>query len=119
MAAFLRVFAKTVTAYPSPRALTCYEFYTRIRYKLVFNGGFMSKNTSITLGQHFDGFISQQITEGRFASASEVVRAGLRLLEDNETKIATLRTLLDEGEKSGVAEYSYESLMNEMDDELG
>ena len=74
----------------------------------------MSKNTSITLGQHFDGFISQQITEGRFASASEVVRAGLRLLEDNETKIATLRTLLDEGEKSGVAEYSYESLMNEM-----
>lgn len=115
----MHVFAKTVTAYPSQCALTCYEFYTRIRYILVLNGDFMSKNTSITLGQHFDGFISQQITEGRFASASEVVRAGLRLLEDNETKIATLRTLLDEGEKSGVADYSYESLMNEMDNELG
>ena len=119
MAVFLRVFAKTVTAYPNPRTLICYEIYTRIRCILVFGGDFMSKNTSITLGQHFDDFISQQIAEGRFASASEVVRAGLRLLEDNEAKIAMLRTLLDEGEKSGAAEYSYESLMNEMDDELG
>lgn len=73
----------------------------------------------MTLGQHFDGFISQQLSEGRFASASEVVRAGLRLLEDNEYKIATLRTLLEEGEQCGTAEYSYENLMNELDDELG
>lgn len=79
----------------------------------------MPKNTSITLGDHFDGFISQQITVGRFASASEVVRAGLRLLEDNEQKIAALRQLLEEGEKSGSAEYTYESLMQELDDELG
>jgi antitoxin ParD1/3/4 len=86
---------------------------------LVFTGDVMSKNTSITLGQHFDGFIAQQITEGRFASASEVVRAGLRLLEDNEKKITVLRLLLEEGEQSGTAEYSYESLMNELDDELG
>ena len=78
----------------------------------------MPKNTSMTLGERFDGFIAQQISEGRFASASEVVRAGLRMLEDNERKIATLRHLLEEGEQSGVAEYSYESFMRELDDEL-
>ncbi|TNC82187.1 MAG: type II toxin-antitoxin system ParD family antitoxin [Oleiphilus sp.] len=79
----------------------------------------MSKNTSITLGDHFDGFIAQQIDNGRYASVSEVVRAGLRLLEDNEHKLATLRHLLDEGEKSGTADYSYDGLMQELDDELG
>lgn len=79
----------------------------------------MPKNTSITLGEHFDGFIAQQINEGRYASASEVVRAGLRLLENNEQKISTLRRMLEEGENSGTAEYSYESLMQELDDELG
>lgn len=75
----------------------------------------MSKNTSITLGEHFDGFISKQIAEGRYASTSEVVRAALRLLEDNEQKLATLRKLLKEDENSGTAEYSYEALMNELD----
>ena len=65
----------------------------------------MSKNTSMTLGKHFDSFIAHKIEEGRFASASEVVRAALR-------------RLLEEGEQSGTAEYSYESLMNELDDEL-
>ena len=79
----------------------------------------MAKNTSITLGEHFDRFIAQQIAEGRYASASEVMRAALRLLEDNEQKIATLRKLLEDGENSGTAEYSYEALMNELDDELG
>ena len=78
----------------------------------------MPKNTSITLGEHFDGFIAEQIADGRYASTSEVVRAALRLLEDNEQKIATLRRLLEEGEDSGIAEYSYEALMNELDDEL-
>lgn len=79
----------------------------------------MPKNTSMTLGEHFDGFITRQINEGRFASASEVVRAALRMFEDNERKIAVLRKLLEEGEQSGTAEYSYESLMNELDEELG
>ncbi|MFP6808556.1 MAG: type II toxin-antitoxin system ParD family antitoxin [Pseudomonadales bacterium] len=79
----------------------------------------MSKNTSITLGEHFDDFASQQVGGGRYSSVSEVVRAGLRLLEDNENKIATLRHLLEEGENSGAAEYSYEGLMQELDDELG
>jgi antitoxin ParD1/3/4 len=79
----------------------------------------MPKNTSMTLGEHFDGFIANQINEGRFASASEVIRAALRMFEDNERKIAVLRQLLEEGEKSGTAEYSYESLMNELDEEFG
>ena len=79
----------------------------------------MAKNTSITLGEHFDGFIAQQIAEGRYASASEVVRAALRLFEDTENKTAVLRRLLEEGENSGTAEYSYEALMQELDEELG
>ena len=79
----------------------------------------MPKNTSMTLGEHFDGFIAGQISQGRFASASEVVRAALRMFEDNEQKIATLRHLLEEGERSGTAEYSYEGIMNELDEELG
>ena len=79
----------------------------------------MAKNTSITLGEHFDGFIAQQVNEGRYASTSEVVRAALRLFEDNERKAATLRCLLEKGEKSGTAEYSYDALMNELDQELG
>ena len=79
----------------------------------------MPKNTSMTLGKHFDGFIAHKIDEGRFSSASEVVRAALRMFEDNEQKIITLRNLLEEGERSGTAEYNYESLMNELDEELG
>ena len=78
----------------------------------------MGKNTSITLGAHFEGFIAQQIADGRYASASEVVRAALRQFEDSEKKAATLRRLLEEGENSGTAEYSYEALMQELDDEL-
>jgi antitoxin ParD1/3/4 len=79
----------------------------------------MAKNTSMTLGEHFDSFIAHKIDEGRFSSASEVVRAALRMFEDNEQKIMTLRNLLEEGERSGTAEYSYEGLMNELDEELG
>ena len=76
----------------------------------------MAKNTSITLGEHFDGFISRQLKDGRYGSASEVVRAGLRLLEDSEAKIATLRKLLNDGEQSGIADYNYKELIAEMDE---
>jgi antitoxin ParD1/3/4 len=79
----------------------------------------MAKNTSITLGEHFDSFISQQVEAGRYASASEVVRAALRLFEDNERKASTLRRLLEEGENSGTADYNFEALMHELDEELG
>ncbi len=75
----------------------------------------MAKNTSISLGTHFEGFISSQIEQGRYGSASEVVRAGLRLLEDSEVKRQALRTLLAEGERSDLAEYSLDALINELD----
>lgn len=75
----------------------------------------MAKNTSVTLGYHFDQFINQQLNSGRYGSASEVVRAGLRALEDQETKIINLRNMLIEGENSGVADYSYDSLISELD----
>lgn len=77
----------------------------------------MAKNTSVTLGGHFDDFIAKQLSTGRYGSASEVVRAGLRMLEDSECKLETLRHLLDEGEQSGVSDYSLESLISEMDSE--
>ena len=64
----------------------------------------MSKNTSITLGSYFDQFIQSTLREGRYKNASEVVRAGLRLLEEEEQKIIALRHVIDEGINSGLAE---------------
>ncbi len=64
----------------------------------------MSKNTSITLGNYFDQFIQGILREGRYKNASEVVRAGLRLLEEEEQKIIALRHAIEEGINSGLAE---------------
>jgi antitoxin ParD1/3/4 len=77
----------------------------------------MARNTSITLGSHFDEFIATQIENGRYGSTSDVVRAGLRLLEETESKLERLRRLLDEGERSGIADYSYENVIAELDKE--
>ena len=63
----------------------------------------MAKNTSIVLGDHFEGFISNQIIAGRYGNVSEVVRASLRLLEEHEQKVEVLRQALLEGEASGDA----------------
>ena len=75
----------------------------------------MAKNTSVSLGDHFEEFIGSQIGSGRYGSASEVVRAGLRLLETSESKLEVLRKALVAGERSGRAKYSYESLISELD----
>lgn len=64
----------------------------------------MAKNTSISLDSHFSDFISREVSSGRYRSASEVVRAGLRLLEDQESQMAALRASLVAGEESGAPE---------------
>ena len=64
----------------------------------------MAKNTSILLGDYFDDFISRQVKTGRFSSASEVVRAALRMFELEETKKSELISELKKGEKSGFVE---------------
>jgi antitoxin ParD1/3/4 len=61
----------------------------------------MGKNTSFSLGEHFSSFIDEKVEQGRYGSASDVVRAGLRLLEEQEAKLAALQAALDEGEVSG------------------
>jgi len=77
----------------------------------------MQKNTSVSLGPHYEKFISDQVSQGRFGSASEAIRAGLRLLEERETKLSLLRRVLIEGEESGTANYFLKSLIDEIDGE--
>jgi len=61
----------------------------------------MDTNTSISLSGHLAGFIARQIENGRYGSTGEVIHAGLRLLEERERKLETLRQALIEGEESG------------------
>ncbi len=61
------------------------------------------KNTSISLGNYFDEFVSSQVSIGRYKNVSEVIRAGLRLLEDEESKVIALRKAIQEGIDSGIA----------------
>ena len=61
----------------------------------------MARNTSVSLGDHFSDFIEAQIQTGRYGSASDVVRAGLRLLEEHEAKVRALQDALIAGEESG------------------
>ncbi len=63
----------------------------------------MGRNTSISLGNHFESFIESSVSKGRFNNASEVVRAGLRLLEEEESRILVLRNAIREGIESGRA----------------
>jgi antitoxin ParD1/3/4 len=66
-------------------------------------GAKMNKNTSVSLGEHFTAFIEAQVDQGRYTSASDVMRAALRLLEEQEAKLTTLRAALVQGEESGVS----------------
>jgi antitoxin ParD1/3/4 len=64
----------------------------------------MGKNTSISLGDHFENFINSEIKSGRYGSVSEVIRTALRLLESEERKLNELRNALIAGEQSGFVE---------------
>lgn len=67
-----------------------------------------SRNTSISLGDHFVEFIETKVSEGRYSSASDVVRAGLRLLEEHEAKLSALRRAIEDGEASGYSEEAFD-----------
>ena len=78
----------------------------------------MPRNTSVTLGNHFEGFIANKIAEGRFESKSEAVRAGMRLLEEHEQKIELLKIAINEGEESGESTRTLQEIAEEARKEL-
>jgi len=63
----------------------------------------MGRNTSVSLGNYFENFVESKIAEGRYKNFSEVIRAGLRLLEEEENKIKLLKNAIQEGIESGIA----------------
>ncbi|WP_087116177.1 type II toxin-antitoxin system ParD family antitoxin [Corynebacterium urinipleomorphum] len=64
----------------------------------------MAKNTSVTLGPHYEEFIAQMVASGRYATSSEVIRAGLRMIEDYERRLEVLHREIQKGEESGLVE---------------
>ena len=64
----------------------------------------MGRNTSVSLGNYFEEFVDTKVSQGRYKNASEVIRAGLRLLEEEEDKIQLLKNWIQEGIDSGIAE---------------
>ena len=64
----------------------------------------MGRNTSISLGNYFETFVDNSVSRGRFKNNSEVIRAGLRLLEEEENKVIALKTAINEGIESGIYE---------------
>lgn len=80
----------------------------------------MARTTSISLSDHFTAFIADTVEQGRYGSASDVVRAGLRLLEEHEAKVRALEQALIEGENSGEAEiFDEDVFLKEMNDKYG
>jgi antitoxin ParD1/3/4 len=65
----------------------------------------MGRNTSVSLGNYFESFVEDSISQGRFKNASEVIRAGLRLLEEEENRAKALKNAIEEGIESGIAEH--------------
>ncbi|MBO9495393.1 type II toxin-antitoxin system ParD family antitoxin [Thalassotalea sp. G20_0] len=75
----------------------------------------MSRNTSVTLGHHFDRFVAEKIEQGRYQSVSEVVRAGLRKLEEDEAKLEALRAEIKAGLESPVVnDFNVDSLLDDL-----
>jgi antitoxin ParD1/3/4 len=73
------------------------------------------RNTSVSLSEHFVEFANRQVSEGRYGSISEVVRAGLRLLEEREQQLLTLKKALAEGEASGiVTDFDFDTFIGEI-----
>ncbi len=73
------------------------------------------KNTSISLGDYFENFVKNQVSVGRYKNASEVVRAGLRLLEDEESKVMALKSAIQEGINSPrVENFDFENHLLEL-----
>lgn len=62
------------------------------------------KNTSISLGNYFDQFVQTQVSAGRYKNVSEVIRAGLRLLENEESKVIALKYAIQKGLDSPIVE---------------
>ncbi|MFT4582487.1 MAG: antitoxin ParD1/3/4 [Gammaproteobacteria bacterium] len=78
----------------------------------------MAKTTSISLGDHFLGFVEGLVAKGRYGNASEAARAGLRMLEEHETKHEALQKAITEGFSSGIADnFDMDALQREMDNE--
>jgi antitoxin ParD1/3/4 len=74
----------------------------------------MGKNTSVSLGDHFETFVEQSIAEGRFGNASEVIRAGLRLLEEEESRFNALKNAIQEGLDSGFIPFDPKSTLKSL-----
>ena len=81
--------------------MTCYKYQYLVYLQKKQD---MNKNTSITLGNHFDDFVKSSISAGRYKNVSEVVRAGLRLLEEEESKVIALKNAIEEGLNSPLVE---------------
>ena len=64
----------------------------------------MGRNTSVSLGNYFENFVDNKISAGRYKNASEVIRAGLRLLEEEENRVQILNNAIQEGLNSGIVE---------------
>lgn len=78
----------------------------------------MSKNTSVSLGNYFDQFVSSQVSSGRYKNVSEVLRAGLRLLETEESKTLALRNAIKEGiESQRVDDFDFDTHLKKLKNE--
>lgn len=78
----------------------------------------MSRTVTVTLGSHYEGFIQANIAGGRYNNVSEVIRAGLRRLEEDEIRLAAIRTALVEGEESGIADdFNPDAFLQKLNDE--